>query len=102
MPVLPVALLDFINAPVPFIMGVLSENINQAILDPELICVDLDRNVISGGNSIPELPRKEWAKLRKSIDTYANVFSPNNPNLGQYYLTESRTFVFNYLNGFTF
>eukprot|EP00299_Pterocystis_sp_00344_P015263 c7611_g1_i2.p1 GENE.c7611_g1_i2~~c7611_g1_i2.p1 ORF type:complete len:847 (+),score=174.92 c7611_g1_i2:30-2570(+) len=81
-PLLPVPLLDFVNAPVPFIMGVIRDCINPAVLDSEVICIDLDNNTISGGSeSLPELPRKEWTKLRKAMEVFANVFNPSHPSL---------------------
>jgi hypothetical protein len=86
--VLPVPLLDFVNAPVPFIMGALRDTLSPAMLDPEVICVDLDNDTVSGGDNVPEIPKKEYVKLRKSIQLFADVYNPQHHTIGSYTHTQ--------------
>lgn len=67
-PLLPQPLLDFLNAPVPFIAGTISSYIRDLeTLPRNIIVCDLDHNAIYCKIQYPPLPKKQRAKLLNSL-----------------------------------
>ncbi|TMW60548.1 hypothetical protein Poli38472_000590 [Pythium oligandrum] len=83
-PVLPSSLLDVIDAPVPFLVGMHADCMKQAASQTSgVVFVDLDHNrvipaVDEDGRTlpIPKLPEREGAKLRVKLSEYGNIFDP--------------------------
>ncbi|KAG6609812.1 uncharacterized protein IUM83_00373 [Phytophthora cinnamomi] len=83
-PVLPMSLLDVIDAPVPFLVGTHSDCLKQvAGRTTNVVFVDLDHNRVipavdeSGKTlSIPKIPDREGSKLRAKLAEVASIFDP--------------------------
>ncbi|KAF0683636.1 Aste57867_24342 [Aphanomyces stellatus] len=82
-PILPSSLLDVIDAPVPFLVGVHSKYLASPSRASDVFFVDLDHNrVIPPSNELgqetvlPKLPDREAMKLRAKLQECANVFDP--------------------------
>ena len=79
-PILPRMLCPMLDAPVPYIVGVIRENWSTAEehVARDAIVVDLDQNKVVLGPDIPEIPsppQKKWSKLRQSLQTVlGNLF----------------------------
>jgi hypothetical protein len=68
-PLLPQPLLDFLNAPVPFLVGTITSYIkDMKSIPPNVLVVDLDHNhVICGQDVTTPIPKKERSKLLSSL-----------------------------------
>jgi len=71
-PLLPRFLSPMLDAPIPYLVGVIRENWVHAEnhLSPEAMVVDLDCNKISFGPYFPEMvspPTKKWTKLKAAL-----------------------------------
>jgi DENN (AEX-3) domain/uDENN domain/dDENN domain len=71
-PLLPRNFCAVLDAPVPYLCGLVRECWSHAepFISPETIVVDLDHNTITYGNEtprIPEVPAKKWNKLHNSL-----------------------------------
>lgn len=68
-PVLPRACLEFLHAPVPFLMGVHTSVFVEDELPEDVIVVDLDKNRvhINQTQRLPNLPERQHLKLRNSL-----------------------------------
>ncbi|DBA01320.1 TPA: hypothetical protein N0F65_001825, partial [Lagenidium giganteum] len=83
-PVLPSSLLDVIDAPVPFLVGLHSDSLREAQnRSSGVVFVDLDHNrvippVDESGKpiGIPKLPERQGAKLRVKLFEHGNIFDP--------------------------
>jgi hypothetical protein len=64
-PLLPQPLLDFLNAPVPFLVGTITSYVrDMKSLPPGVLVVDLDHNdIIARTEILTPIPRKERSKL---------------------------------------
>lgn len=90
-PVLPSSLLDVIDAPVPFLVGVHSDCMSAASSQSSgVVFIDLDHNrvmpaVDESGKTlpIPKLPERQGAKLRVQLFEHANIFDPFAPCLNK-------------------
>lgn len=87
-PILPKACIEFIYAPVPFIMGVHTSFFDNDECPPEVVRVDLDNNTVMDGMGlqIPKLPEKPRDKLRNSLQKVfascpVSKFNPNQVDL---------------------
>lgn len=80
-PILPYAMMDILDAPVPFLVGMTSRYLTE--IEPktrprDLVFVDLDRDVVQLGiddatgykRKIPSLPSRDAAKLKVSLDEH--------------------------------
>ncbi|CAF3448200.1 unnamed protein product [Rotaria sp. Silwood1] len=73
-PLCPVALSDVLSAPIPFIIGIDSRYFDVCEPPPDVICVDLDTNIIIGGTeeqkhwSVKMFPKKPFRQLKQSLD----------------------------------
>lgn len=75
-PLLPRFICPILDAPVPYLCGVVRENwlYAQQFVSRETIIVDLDRNTVAIGDMTPEFlapPTKKWSKLKAAIDITA-------------------------------
>jgi len=75
-PLLPRFICPMLDAPVPYLCGVIRENwlYAQQFVCRETIIVDLDRNTVAVGDMTPEFvapPTKKWGKLKEAIDITA-------------------------------
>ncbi|OQR94357.1 hypothetical protein ACHHYP_01447 [Achlya hypogyna] len=82
-PVLPSSLLDVIDAPVPFLVGVHAKYLATANRSSDVFFIDLDHNrVIPPRNEhgqetvLPKMPERAAAKLRCKLQECASVFDP--------------------------
>lgn len=83
-PVLPMSLIDVIDAPVPFLVGTHSDCLKQvASRTTNVVFVDLDHNRVipavddSGKNiAVPKIPDREGSKLRAKLAEVASIFEP--------------------------
>ena len=68
-PILPAKCIEFIYAPVPFIMGTQKEFITGIDIPIEVFQIDIDDNqiVCNRQQSIPNLPERQKSKLRTSL-----------------------------------
>eukprot|EP00884_Botryococcus_braunii_P008539 jgi/Botrbrau1/17687/Bobra.0166s0111.1 len=66
-PVLPTALVDFVEAPTPFLMGLHSSVDVPATCLEGVVVASLDDNTVSGGESLPPLPDKEGKSLKDQL-----------------------------------
>ncbi|KDO21176.1 hypothetical protein SPRG_11035 [Saprolegnia parasitica CBS 223.65] len=76
-PVLPHSLLDFLHAPVPYLMGVVTSESTDATLrglDVVVVNVDVDAIAVPRGRhaSLPTVPRKHLQHMASSVHTIAN------------------------------
>jgi hypothetical protein len=71
-PLLPKQCLEFICAPVPYIMGTRSEFLYDLQIPNEVVRVDLDRNEIVYKSKLPviPLPDKQLTKLKNTLMSY--------------------------------
>ncbi|CAF1049493.1 unnamed protein product [Rotaria sordida] len=73
-PLCPLALSDVLSAPCPFIIGIDSRYFDVCEPPPDVICVDLDTNIIIGGTeeqkhwSVKMFPKKPFRLLKQSLD----------------------------------
>lgn len=81
-PILPGALFHFLDAPVPFIMGLHSDAESCVKIGSEatLCCVDLDKKVMQLPEELPEFPhRKEFiAEINSVLDRHRVIRDPGN------------------------
>lgn len=74
LPLCPIALSDFICAPFPFIIGIDSRYFDINEPPPDVVCIDLDTNLISGGTeeqrhwSVKMFPKKPFRVLKQSLE----------------------------------
>ncbi|ETV98542.1 hypothetical protein, variant [Aphanomyces invadans] len=89
-PILPSSLLDIIDAPVPFLVGVHSKYLatSSRSCATDVFFVDLDHNrILPPSNDVgqesvlPKLPDREAGKLRSKLQEVANVFDPFAPEI---------------------
>lgn len=79
-PLMPRMLCPMLDAPVPYLAGVVRENWlhAQQFVSEDTIVVDLDRNSVIFGEAVPPtppVPPKKWNKLRSTLqDTAGHVF----------------------------
>jgi pentatricopeptide repeat protein len=79
-PMLPKMLCPMLDAPVPYLCGIVRDNHTYAkqFLSVETIVVDLDFNSVKYGPEVPAIPSpptKKWIKLRKGLeDAIGDVF----------------------------
>jgi len=79
-PLLPRVLNPMLDAPVPYLCGIIRENWlhAQQFVSPETIVVDLDNNKVDFGEytpTIPPVPLKKWNKLETTLtETVGDVF----------------------------
>lgn len=67
-PLLPRSLLDFLCAPMPFLIGTITSYITRADMIPStVLIVDLDKNETRSNFKVPQIPPKERQKLTKTI-----------------------------------
>lgn len=67
-PLLPQPLLDFLNAPVPFLIGTLTSYVRDLKdLPPNLVVVDIDNNHVFGKVTAASIPKKERSKLMQAL-----------------------------------
>ncbi len=77
-PVLPRGLVQVLQAPMPFIIGLPTDRYNEVRdVSTSVIRVDLDNNSIEldAELAIPPLPHRQEVKLRKGLKKYADAFS---------------------------
>ncbi|CAF2460586.1 unnamed protein product [Rotaria sp. Silwood2] len=73
-PLCPLALSDVLSAPCPFIIGIDSRYFDVCEPPPDVVCVDLDTNIIIGGTeeqkhwSVKMFPKKPFKVLKQSLD----------------------------------
>lgn len=53
-PLLPAGMLDFVQAPMPFLMGVHSDCIPSIEIPSSVLVIDLDNDETDGANALPE------------------------------------------------
>ncbi|KDO16772.1 hypothetical protein SPRG_17723 [Saprolegnia parasitica CBS 223.65] len=89
-PVLPSSLLDVIDAPVPFLVGVHSKYLATASRSTDVFFIDLDHNrVIPPRNEdgietvLPKMPERAATKLKVKLQNCANVFDPFAPDIAK-------------------
>jgi len=79
-PLLPRMLCPMLDAPVPYVCGIVRENwpYAQAHVSGDTIVVDLDRNNVKVGHLVapmPPLPAKKWSKLTATLtETVGHVY----------------------------
>eukprot|EP00743_Colponemidia_sp_Colp-15_P005741 GILK01006171.1.p1 GENE.GILK01006171.1~~GILK01006171.1.p1 ORF type:complete len:1268 (-),score=219.43 GILK01006171.1:106-3909(-) len=78
-PVLPVLLMDFVQAPVPFIVGIHASLVNEMTIPSEVVRVDLDNNILQILEPLPKIPSKFGKPLLKSLSKFAKIYSPHDP-----------------------
>ncbi|KAL9650377.1 hypothetical protein ABK040_016444 [Willaertia magna] len=68
-PMLPKKCVEFIFAPVPFIMGTRRDFLDEIDIPPEVFTIDLDTNKISCKKQqvVPNLPEKQKLKLKQTL-----------------------------------
>jgi hypothetical protein len=66
-PILPKKCIDFIHAPVPFLMGVHSSSVQGEQIPRDVIVVDLDNNVVAVNTKLHTLPEHNTSKLKQSL-----------------------------------
>jgi len=69
-PLLPSACIEFITAPVPFIMGTHQSFLEGIEIPTEVVTVYLDRNEIVHNIKLPPLPEPQINKLRNALAPY--------------------------------
>ncbi|KAJ4457721.1 putative DENN domain-containing protein 2 [Paratrimastix pyriformis] len=74
--VLPAALVDFFQAPMPFVIGCHRSVAESYPVPPEVVVIDLDRNRITvpPALTVPLLPERYRLRLIKIIQRHANLF----------------------------
>ncbi|EQC39951.1 hypothetical protein, variant [Saprolegnia diclina VS20] len=89
-PVLPSSLLDVIDAPVPFLVGVHSKYLATASRSTDVFFIDLDHNrIIPPRNEdgietvLPKMPERAATKLKVKLQNCANVFDPFAPEIAK-------------------
>jgi len=75
-PLLPRFICPMLDAPVPYLCGVVRENwlYAQQFVSHETIIVDLDRNTVATGEMTPDFvppPIRKWTKLKAAVDVTA-------------------------------
>jgi hypothetical protein len=67
-PVLPRSCIEFISAPVPYIMGCDSDFLHGVSIPVDIIKVNLDNNMVGAASlRLPKLPERQYNKLREDI-----------------------------------
>jgi hypothetical protein len=67
-PVLPRSCIEFISAPVPFIMGCDSSFLHGVSIPVDVIKVNLDNNMVGAASTrLPKLPERQYNRLREEI-----------------------------------
>jgi hypothetical protein len=90
-PLLPRMLSPMLDAPVPYLCGIMRENWlhGQQFVSQETIVVDLDHNSIRFGPlvpSLPTVPHRKWGKLQASLtEIVGEVFWRARDLHGEYY-----------------
>ena len=83
-PVMPTALAEYLQAPVPYLIGMPTHEIDQHPVNTEQVTVvDLDHNTVQVGSAIdlPELPKHEEDVLRRELQLCASIFEPDDADL---------------------
>ena len=85
-PVMPTALADYLQAPVPYLIGMPTSQIHEALAEldkTQAILVDLDHNTVQVGSAIelPEFPTHGADVLRRELQLCASIFEPDDPDL---------------------
>lgn len=79
-PILPRSLLHYLDAPVPFIMGLQRLPCDKRPDVPgEVVTVDLDNSKVNGPEDIPDLPN--YYHLKRLIEMKLDDFTPNNSGI---------------------
>jgi DENN (AEX-3) domain/uDENN domain/dDENN domain len=75
-PVLPSSLSEFCSAPIPYMIGTHTHNMDiiEPLLSEDVVRVDLDNNIVQCSNPPPQLPQPEHVKLMKTMDPLRTVF----------------------------
>ena len=66
-PYLPELMLEYLDAPVPFLMGTLQSNLQQIRNKSEIVLVDLDSKKVHSEEDIPSLPAPIVSYLYKDL-----------------------------------
>ena len=91
-PILPYHMLDILDAPVPYLVGLHRRYMQEENRPPGVILVDLDEDVVHLGvdedtglpRDIPALPEKDAQKLRSKLDLHASsvYLTPDTDQVG--------------------
>eukprot|EP00743_Colponemidia_sp_Colp-15_P008489 GILK01009234.1.p1 GENE.GILK01009234.1~~GILK01009234.1.p1 ORF type:complete len:1163 (-),score=242.75 GILK01009234.1:371-3733(-) len=79
-PLLPKALTDFLQAPMPFFVGTIREFIADVQLSDHVVIVDLDRNTVMTGQELLPLPMRHVMRLYNIITESAPLFAHHHPS----------------------
>eukprot|EP01050_Picozoa_sp_SAG11_P001911 SAG11_NODE_91_length_17102_cov_37.671343_2_plen_669_part_00 len=84
-PVMPTALAEYLEAPVPYLIGMPTDEMDQLGVNTapqQLTMVDLDNNTVTPGiTQLPELPTHEEDVLRRELQLCASIYQPDAPDL---------------------
>eukprot|EP01047_Picozoa_sp_COSAG01_P035882 COSAG01_NODE_2775_length_7095_cov_4.918811_6_plen_829_part_00 len=83
-PVMPTGLAEYLQAPVPYLIGMPTQEIGQHPVNTEQVAiVDLDHNRVQVGAAIelPEFPAHEEDVLRRELQLCASIFEPEDADL---------------------
>ena len=85
-PILPMRLLDILQAPVPFLIGIDEEILNfaerQQMIPDDVVQVDLDQNAILCDATLASrltLPQRQYHKLYKALVPFCRPSNANDP-----------------------
>lgn len=83
-PVLPLKVIDFVCAPMPFLVGIHRSYTPDELMLQGVIVVDLDQNTIcsDGSDPIPDLPDKAGSRLIKSLKRAISGSDSTRPSHG--------------------
>jgi pentatricopeptide repeat protein len=78
-PVLPTPLGDYIQAILPYILGVTPQTLKNLEVPEDAIKVDLDSGTVTMQEPLPRLPSKPLRQLVARLSDCADIYSPNDP-----------------------
>eukprot|EP00742_Colponemidia_sp_Colp-10_P007715 GILJ01008317.1.p1 GENE.GILJ01008317.1~~GILJ01008317.1.p1 ORF type:complete len:1435 (-),score=186.66 GILJ01008317.1:138-4442(-) len=74
-PVLPPPLQDFLDSPVPYIIGICG-TVDEISVPSEVVTVDLDHNKLIWDQDVVPMPTKLRRDLKKKLKQFANIYTP--------------------------
>ncbi|KND02343.1 uncharacterized protein SPPG_02814 [Spizellomyces punctatus DAOM BR117] len=83
-PILPARLLSYLQAPMPYIVGVQREYFTPDVQDewkpPDAHVIDLDNDIVTVADPPPSLPARERKKLTMRLEKATGTFQPISPH----------------------
>ncbi|TPX71796.1 hypothetical protein SpCBS45565_g00951 [Spizellomyces sp. 'palustris'] len=83
-PILPARLLSYLQAPMPYIVGVQREYFTPDVQDewkpPDANVIDLDNDIVTVADPPPSLPVRERKKLTMRLEKATGTFQPLSPH----------------------